>query len=98
MKKWERDYFRQIAVNNKNSILNSLIKQNNQSNYNFVKNLKEQSQQAYLDAMEWERLKKEHKNDNKEQDSQEVELKLNGKKIKGSLEDAIIEEINKTFK
>lgn len=97
MKQWERDYFRQIAINNNNTVLNSLIKQDNQSNSNIIKNFKEQSQQAYLDAMEWQRLKKEHANDGKKKEPQEVEIKLNGKKIKGSLEDAINEEISKAF-
>lgn len=62
-----------------------------------MKSLNEQSQQAFLDTIEWERLKKDHANDNKKQESQEVELKLNGKKIRGNLEDAIVEEINKVF-
>lgn len=62
-----------------------------------MKSLKEQSQQAYLDTIEWERLKREHANDIKKQRPQEVEIKLNGKKIKRSLEDLIVEELNKAF-
>lgn len=63
-----------------------------------MKKLKEQSQQSYDDAMEWERLKKEHADDNKKQEPQEVKLTLNGKEIKGSVEDAIVEELQKAFK
>ena len=95
MKQWERDFFIKSSMRNTENLLQSLVSKDNSG---LMKKLKEQSQQSYDDAMEWERLKKEHADDNKKQEPQEVKLTLNGKEIKGSVEDAIVEEISKAFK